>query len=186
MPANRRFVEIVVRHRAKFEALRDFTLDGAQDELHRQAQMRKDQASGGDGVRSPVRGGSIDSLRSPQSPRTSSLGNVPEDSTFAIGDDDASEDESELQPTPSRSSIQSSRAASISSTVDAVPVQLGGMSEKARGKMPAGQGSFSRQPSRNTSTTSLASMAHSVSNTPSHLNTSTGFQPTTFWVSQSA
>lgn len=184
--ANRRFIEIVVRHRARFEALRDFTLEGAQEELHRQAQMRKDLASGGDGVRSPVRAASLDSLRSPVSARTPSLGNVPEDSAFAIGDEETSDDESEMQPTPSRSSVQSSRAASISSPTDvaqAVPIQLGGMSEKARGKMAAGQGSFSRQQSRNASTTSLASISNAISNQETSVSSAGGFIATSAWVS---
>ncbi|OAA64427.1 hypothetical protein SPI_03074 [Niveomyces insectorum RCEF 264] len=125
---------------------------------------------------------SVDSLRSPATaapphPRPPpSLSDVPEDETFAIGgdedddeddeeDDEANEgnaaaaDESdegdEPRATPSQSSLSEnpSRASSIISVEDAVPTQLRGMSEKARGKMPAGALSFSRQ----NSTTSLGS-----------------------------
>lgn len=88
----------------------------------------------------------------------SSLSNVPEDGTFAIGDDDDDDDDDsddEPQPTPAQSSPGSdepSRASSVADNVeDAVPTQLRGMSEKARGKMPAGSSGFSRQ----NSTTSL-------------------------------
>ena len=61
----------------------------------------------------------------------------------------------EPRPTPSQSSISNnpSRASSVVSVEDAVPTQLRGMSEKARGKMPAGAGPF--RFSRQNSTTSL-------------------------------
>jgi hypothetical protein len=81
-----------------------------------------------------------------------------EDDTFAIGDDDddSDDDDEGAQPTPARSttsdsvSMASSQASNVD-VEDAVPVQVRGMSEKARGKMPAGMGAFSRQ----NSTTSL-------------------------------
>ena len=98
--------------------------------------------------------GSVDSLRSPttSSFRGPTLSNVPEDETFAIGDDDDDSDD-EARPTPSQSSLSEnpSRAGSVVSAEDAVPTQLRGMSEKARGKMPASARNFSRQ----NSTTSL-------------------------------
>ncbi|KAJ4306572.1 hypothetical protein N0V88_001376 [Collariella sp. IMI 366227] len=76
------------------------------------------------------------------------------DGTFAIGDDDDSDDEA--RPTPAASSPREnpSVASSVASaTDDDVPRQLEGMSEKARGKRPAGAGTFSRQ----NSTASLGS-----------------------------
>ncbi|KAK5277359.1 hypothetical protein LTR16_009883, partial [Cryomyces antarcticus] len=105
----------------------------------------------------------------------SSLSNVPEETgAFAIGDDDSDEDDM-IRPTPSHSSAQStstSRAASISSSVDnALPMQLRGMSEKARGKMPLGQPSFARQ----NSTTSLSSMSAAT------LMMDDSFSPTPEW-----
>lgn len=77
-------------------------------------------------------------LQSPSgSHHRSSLTDVPEEDTFAIGDDEE-DSEDEDQPTPAQTPNEApSRASSVSSSVDdAVPVQLRGMSEKARGKMP--------------------------------------------------
>ncbi len=110
-----------------------------------------------DGLEDVSTRSSAESLRSPVTPslsRVSTLSNVPEDETFAIGDDDDdSDDDDEQRPTPSQSSPSEnpSRASSVASVEDAVPTQLRGMSEKARGKMPAGAHNFSRQ----NSTTSL-------------------------------
>jgi High-temperature-induced dauer-formation protein len=141
--------------------------------MERQERARKDRGS--EEARSP-QNSSFDSARNIQPlSRSSTLGDVPEDSAFAIGDDDDSDMEQEGQVTPGGvSSPTDSRAPSISSSVDdAVPLQLRGMSEKARGKMPAGAPSFSRQ----NSTTSLSS----------HLATTSapqiGFQPSSSWVS---
>ena len=163
---NRRFVDVVVRSRKRFQALRNFTVEGAQAELDRQAQERKDRGGDVSVVRS--RQASIESVRSPVSAQSPRLGNVPEDSTFAIGDDEDDEaDEISNMARPGRPS---------SSVVeDAVPVQSRSMSEKARGKQPIGQGNFSRSTSRNASTSSLASI---TTNTP-HQN---GFHPSTDWV----
>lgn len=83
----------------------------------------------------------MDSIRSPSSShqRAPNLSDVPEDGTFAIGDDE--DEDSDNEPTPAESTPSEqhipSRANSVSSSVDdAVPTQLRGMSEKARGKMP--------------------------------------------------
>lgn len=119
----------------------------------------------GDGARSPVGG------RTP-------LSHVPEEEgTFAIGDDEDSDEEADGQDTPAQSSpsLRTSRTPSVSSSIDdSVPLQLRGMSEKARGKMPAGQPSFSRQ----NSTTSLSSHVAAVTS-----SSGGGFTPTTPWVS---
>jgi len=114
-------------------------------------------------------------LRSPTVSRTPTLTNVPEENAaFAIGDDDDSDaDEATPQGTP-QSPSAASRSASIASSVDeSVPLQLRGMSEKARGKRPVGQPAFSRQ----NSTASLSSLA-----TPS-LAASEFFTPSATWVS---
>ncbi|KAK3679782.1 hypothetical protein LTR78_000158 [Recurvomyces mirabilis] len=160
--SNRRFVDVVLRTRKRFYALRDFTVEGALAELDRQSQERKDRGelvgpAAAGGVRSPVRGGSIDSLRSPASTRSPHLGNVPEHGAFAIGDDedDEAEEGGELR---SSASFTAPLSASSSVTEDAVPLQSRSMSEKARGKQPVGQGSFSRSTSRNTSTASLPAL----------------------------
>jgi High-temperature-induced dauer-formation protein len=139
----------VYRSRKKFEALRSFTLESGQEEIEQQRRLRKERSNDA-GNESSIHSGSANPTSGHQG--TPMLGNVPEeDGAFAIGDDDDdSENDQDHRPTPS----QSSRTPSISSSVDdTVPLQLRGMSEKARGKMPAGTPTFSRQ----NSTTSLSS-----------------------------
>jgi hypothetical protein len=171
--ANRRFVDIVCRSHKRFEALRDFTVDGALTELDRIKQERKDRNGSIAGVTSPTRGASMDSIRSPASSRSPSLGNVPEYGAFAIGGDDDDED----LETPIVSPHSRSHSNASASADDAVPTQTRSMSEKARGKQPVGHGSFSR--SRNTSNTSLSSLQ---TQTPHPLTTSTQFTPTGEWL----
>ena len=170
---NRRFVEVIVKSRKRFEALRDFTVEGALAEVDRIARERKD-AGEPTGIMSPIRNASIDSARSPATARSSALGNVPEDSAFAIGDDEDDEEESTV-------GVSTPMSASTSVVDDAVPLQSRSMSEKARGKQPVNQTSFSRTNSRNTSNASLTAL-----NT---LQTSTSpqpFAPTPEWVSPRA
>ena len=152
MIANPNLVHTVLRARKQFEALRSFTLESGQEEIERQLRRRKDRASG--------HRRSTDHSRSPVSTRPGqpSLQDVPEEtSAFAIGDDEDSEDDkpTNITPTPSSTSAQDSQAASISSVDGTVTPQLRGMSEKARGKMPAEPSTFSR-PASTTTTTSLA------------------------------
>ena len=180
-PENQKFVHAVMKSRKRFEALRTFTLESGREEIERLNRRRKEILDGPEPSNSPTRttrNSSIESIRSPQSSRAPSLSNVPEEGgTFAIGDDDDSDNEDhELQPTPSQSSPSNhnSRSPSVSSSVDdAVPLQLRGMSEKARGKMPAGQSTFSRQ----NSMTSLSNHSSAV------LSTGTGFNPSAQWAS---
>jgi len=155
---NPNLIYAIVRSRKRFQALRDFTLESGQEEIERQNQQRKESTA------DLQRTNSIDSIRSPTVSRTPTLGNVPEEnSAFAIGDDDDSDAEEQLSAEPPQSPPQSasgaSRAASIaslaSSVDESVPLQVRGMSEKARGKMPVGQPTFSRQ----NSMTSLSSAA---------------------------
>ncbi|KAL9613044.1 MAG: hypothetical protein Q9167_002390 [Letrouitia subvulpina] len=162
--SNRALARMILKSKRRFEALRTFTLESGQEETERLNQRRKDSGDGFDAATSPVqltRTGSVDSARSPQSARTPSLSNVPEESgTFTIGEDEDFEEEENtvILPTPSQSSPsgQNTRTPSRSSSVDEpLPTQLRGMSEKARGKMPAGQPAFSRQ----NSSTSLSSHA---------------------------
>ncbi|OCK84449.1 hypothetical protein K432DRAFT_320306 [Lepidopterella palustris CBS 459.81] len=173
---NPNLIYCVLRSKNRFQALRDFTLESGQEEIERQNQLRKEQCGEGGTGR---QGDSIDSLRSPLSSRTPTLSNVPEENTaFAIGDDEDTEDEGHNQPARIQSPVQSpsgtnSRTASVSSSVDdAVPLQLRGMSEKARGKMPVGQPSFSRQ----NSTTSLSSVSIPT------LATNEFFTPSAAWI----
>lgn len=169
---NPNLIYAIVRSRKRFQALRDFTLESGQEEVARQNEQRKE--NGADLQRT----NSIDSLRSPTILRTPTLGNVPEEnSAFAIGDDDDSDADETRTHEPTQSPINSpsgaSRSASIASSIDeSVPMQLRGMSEKARGKMPMGQPAFSRQ----NSMTSLSSM------TP-NLAANEFFTPSAIWVS---
>lgn len=161
-----------MRNRKRFEALRNFTLESGQEEIEKRNRRRKDSRASSDidSTRS-----SFESLRSPSTAhsRPPALSNVPEeDGTFTIGEDE--EDSDEERPTPSHSepSENPSRASSISNVEDAVPTQLRGMSEKARGKMPAGSQNFSRQ----NSMTSLS--GYSISGQSQNGM----FEPTAQWI----
>ena len=177
---NKRFIQAVFKSRKRFEALRSFTLESGQAEIERQKQRKKDLAEGAILPSSPTRtsrNGSIDSARTPISSRSPALTDVPEEGgAFTIGDDESDDDEDrEMLPTPSHSSPSGhdSRTPSVASSADEpLPAQLRGMSEKARGKLPAGQSSFSRQ----NSMTSLSS--HQANITSPTL----GFEPTAPWV----
>lgn len=152
---NPAFIYALLKNRKKVEALRAFTLESGQEEIERRNRRRK---GGADGDLPGSLRSSVDSIRShgtsrPQSPTFS---DAPADAgAFAIGDDDDDDDDSddEARPTPAQSSPSEnpSQASSAADYSDAVPTQLRGMSEKARGKMPAGMPTFSRQ----NSTTSL-------------------------------
>lgn len=167
-------VYAVLKSKKRFEALRAFTLESGQQEIERQNQRRKNNSSSSDsGVLSPTLPPSRDESRGSAAGRRP-LGHVPEDGAFAIGGDD-SDEEDEPQNTPSQSSpsVEPSRTPSVSSLADDnVPSQLRGMSEKARGKLPASQPTFSRQ----NSTTSLSSYAAVL---PASSN---GFIATPSWV----
>lgn len=143
--------------------------------MERQEQLRKENPESNRTART----NSIDSIRSPVSIRSPSLGNVPEESSaFAIGDDESDEEGEATNLVRSHTAssavtiLDSPRPASISSINEGLPIQLRGMSEKARGKMPAGQNSFSR-------TNSINSMQNLISSTSYPSN----FQPTAEWVS---
>jgi len=163
MTGNSTFIFSVLRAHKRFYALRDFVTEGGQAELERNAQLRKELAEDPSRLMySPSRNVSVESLRSPMRARAPVLSNVPEDgSTFAIGNDDDSDDESRPIPTPSsRASEDMSRRTSMEESVDdAVPMQTRGMSEKARGKLPAHQLSFVRHNS-NASLNSMAIASH--------------------------
>ena len=124
-------------------ALRSFTLESGQEEIERVNRRRKEAGSPRDpSDLSESRRESVDSVRSPsssQAQRAPLLGDVPEE-TFAIGDDEDEDEEDYHRPTQavvSSPTSMTSRASSISESVDdAVPTQLRGMSEKARGKLP--------------------------------------------------
>ncbi|KAI4112861.1 MAG: hypothetical protein LQ345_006056 [Seirophora villosa] len=180
-PSNRIFVRAIMKTSRKFEALRSLTLESGQEELERIKQRRKDSTASAEELRSPtrsLRNGSFDSVRSPQSTRTPSLSNVPEEGgTFTIGGDDDTDEEDEMEPlaTPAHSSPSNytSQTPSRSSSIDEpLPTQLKGMSEKARGKMPASQSSFSRH----SSSTSLNSHPATI------MSPTVGFSPSPHWI----
>jgi len=175
LPGNPNFIYAVLRNKRRFEALRSFTLESGQAEIERRNRRRKESANDStDSLEAFSRRTSVESIRSPSGShrRSSTLSNVPEEeSAFAIGDDDDDTDD-DHHPTPAQST-PSERPSSVSSTIDdAVPVQLRGMSEKARGKMPAGTPTFSRQ----NSTTSLSSYA------AAGLAANGSFEPSPQWI----
>ncbi|KAF2113853.1 high-temperature-induced dauer-formation protein-domain-containing protein [Lophiotrema nucula] len=168
---NPNLIYAIVRSQKRFQALRNFTLESGQEEIERQNQLKKEQGS------ELRRADSIDSLRSPTLPRTPTLAEVPEENNaFTIGDDDDSDDDDHTPEPPRSPSLPhsgASRSASIASSVDdTVPLQLRGMSEKARGKRPVGQPAFSRQ----NSTTSLMSISTPI------LGGNEFFTPSTAWI----
>ena len=179
LSANRILVQGIFKYRKRFEALRTFTLENGQKEIERLNQRKKEAAASSSptGTAFHSRNSSVDSIRSPQSARSPSLSDVPENAAFAIGDDDSDNDTQETPPTPPQSSpsAHTSRTTSISSVGEPLPPQLRGMSEKARGKRPAGQPSFSRQNSI-------------MSFSPNQLTSITspmipgGFAPTPSWI----
>ena len=180
---NKIFVQAIIKSRKRFEALRSFTLESGREEIELLKQQKKDAVNGAETAQSPARrsrNSSLDSIRSPQTARTPTLSNVPEEGgAFAIGDDEDSEDDENQDmyraPSVSSPSNQHSRTPSVSSSIDEpLPTQVRGMSEKARGKMPAGQPSFSRQ----NSTTSLNSHPTAI------ISPNPGFDPTPEWASR--
>jgi hypothetical protein len=173
---NPNFIFAILRNRKRFEALRSLTLESGQEEVERRNRRRKDSGASHDPLEPNSTRSSMESIMSPttQPSRAPTLGDVPEeDNTFAIGDDeDDSDDEARPTPAASSPSDNPSGASSVASAADDdVPRQLQGMSEKARGKMPAGAANFSRQ----NSTTSLGGPAAGQS-------MSGQFQPSAHWM----
>jgi hypothetical protein len=172
---NPELVLAILKNKKKIEALRSFTLESGREEIERRTRSRKDGTSTDPFDTGSLRS-SLESVASPTSlVRSSSIDEATTDGAFAIGDDDDdedSDDEHEPTPAPSTSSDNPSQGSSAVNAEDAVPTQLRGMSEKARGKLPAGMRSFSRQ----NSTTSLG--GHSMSNQ----NHTGAFEPTAQWI----
>lgn len=169
--SNPNLIYAVWRSRKRIEALRAFTLDGGQAEIERAAQRRKEEASneGGNALSRSSTTETFATRGGPGSPNTDNA----VDGTFAIGDSDDSENDEAPTPSQSTHSMRTSRTPSIasSSIADDVPIQLTGMSEKARGKMPAGSSTFSRQ----NSTTSLSASS-------TYVGPRGSFAPTSEWL----
>jgi hypothetical protein len=170
---NPELVYAILKNRKHVEALRAFTLESGQEEIQRRNRRRKEAASSSDHLGSTSTRSSVESTGDPTSHgEPPSLSGVPaEDDTFAIGDDEDDSDD-ETHPTPAPSSPRESGSSIASQAEDDVPRQLRGMSEKARGKMPVGAHSFSRQ----NSTTSLGSYSAAGQ------SQSGAFEPTTQWI----
>ncbi|KAF4120539.1 hypothetical protein GMORB2_2977 [Geosmithia morbida] len=175
---NPELVIALVRHKKRIEALRSFTLESGQEEMERRQRMRKDSGASFDPLDPGSLRSSAESTRSPSSApaHAQTLEEVPEDGAFSIGEDeDDSDDDGDSRPTPAQSTMsdRQSQDSTVQAADDGVPVQLRGMSEKARGKMPANARSFSRQ----NSTTSLST--YSVSG---QAPGGGAFEPTTQWI----
>jgi hypothetical protein len=164
----------IVKSRKRIEALRGFTLESGQEEIERRTRLKKDRS---DSIDSSSVRSSFDSTRSPPTASTKSatVDEEAEDGTFAIGDSDDDDSDDDPQPTPAQSttSENQSQASSAGNLDDSMPTQLRGMSEKARGKMPAGSRSFSRQ----NSTTSLGGQSSSA-----RTHSGGSFEPTPHWI----
>ncbi|KAJ5754410.1 hypothetical protein N7533_003953 [Penicillium manginii] len=168
---NSYLVYAILKYKQRFEAVREFTLESGQQEIERQQERWKAGTASNDTLASPTLSQPEDDLHLPSGAR-SPLTQIPEEnSAFAIGEDD-SDDEGQHTPSQSSPSAQTSRRPSIASTTDETSSQLRGMSEKARGKKPAGQPSFSRQNSM-TSQTSMSAL---------FLSSSMAFTPTVGWL----
>ncbi|KAI9832089.1 MAG: hypothetical protein M1826_002418 [Phylliscum demangeonii] len=147
--ANTTFVLAVLHSKKRFEALRHFTLESGQAEVQRQ-QQRKEERSDEAGNPNASRESSNEIPRIPSSGRRGPLPNVQEESdAFAIGDDDDSDGD----------------------MAHAVPLQRP-LSGKARGKLPAGARTFSRQ-------SSTVSLSHSSATA---MPSEAGFAPTDQWI----
>lgn len=174
---NPELIFAIVKNKKRIEALRSFTLESGQEEMERRQRQRKDSGGSVDPLDPASLRSSSESIRSPSNApsRNSTLEEVPEDGTFAIGDDDEAEDSDDgYQPTPAQSTVSDNPSQDSRGTPmeDAVPIQLRGMSEKARGKLPASMRSFSRQ----NSSTSLG--AYSVASQ----SQGGAFEPSTHWI----
>ncbi|KAM5453585.1 hypothetical protein MaudCBS49596_002788 [Microsporum audouinii] len=172
---NAYMVYVVLKSRRRFESLRAFTLESGQQEIEQQNQLRKATSSSSGDFSTNSRTHARDSYEAGNGRRP--LSHVPEeeDGTFAIGDDDSDEEGDGGQPASQVASptAEGFCSAPVSPLDESVPLQLRGLSEKARGKMPAGQPTFSRQ----NSMTSLNSYAPTVT------TNARGFVPTSAWVS---
>ena len=160
---NPNLVYTILKSRKRVEALRAFTLESGQQGLEQLGRRRKeglDSQIDSTATSSPTRSHATYKSRASEE----------EPSTFAIGDSEESEEDESSSldpPTPSQSthsSHQNSRTPSISSTADD---NHHGMSDRARGKMPAGrQNSTSTVPDYSTEKPSLTPLRQNGLFTP--------------------
>lgn len=175
---NAQFIYTILRSSKRFEALRNFTLESAQEEIDRQDRLKKDRREAGMNNSPETSSDAPNTPSLPQRPQAEE-----EQTPFAIGDDEDSEDEKDekkeqdvgedttevpLATSPTHAPPAHTQPAS-SSVEDAVPHQLRGMSEKAQGKMPE----------RSNSIVSIASQ--NASSGP-HIQGIGQFVPTPAWI----
>jgi High-temperature-induced dauer-formation protein len=173
--SNANLIYAILRSKKKIEALRIFTLESGQEEIERRARRRKEILGSASNTVASPRQMAHEPSGALSRTSTSTLPHVPEEhGTFAIGDSDDSDDDHRPTPSQSSPSLHNSRTPSIASSADdSTPIQLRGMSEKARGKMPAGAQTFSRQ----SSTASISSH-----NTNVFAANGQAFEPTPHWL----
>ncbi|KAI9726030.1 MAG: hypothetical protein M1828_002038 [Chrysothrix sp. TS-e1954] len=171
---NAPLVYAILRAHKRFASLQAMANNGAEHEIDKLALRRKEQAES-NSISSGVHRGN----ESVHSPRASNLASISEQrDAFAIGGDDSDDEQDNTDDhTPSRTSFQSETNSRLGSSADGaeevLPTQLRGMSQRARGKMPASHPPFSRQSSSaNLNSPSLAS--------PSPYG---GFEPSVAWMS---
>ncbi|KAK6347142.1 hypothetical protein TWF696_007221 [Orbilia brochopaga] len=167
--SNPSFIYAILRSHKRFETLRSFTLESGKAEIEKQRRLRKDSAS---------------DIMQPESPtlsRTNTARSTPDPAlpadpdTFQIGDSDDSETEGTVRTTRSSSAVMTPTSTTFesrgNSIDDSMPIQLRGMSEKARGKLPMGQ--LSRQNSAMSISSHSSAMAY---------NSAGEFVPSPEWI----
>ncbi|EWC43393.1 hypothetical protein DRE_07692 [Drechslerella stenobrocha 248] len=169
--SNPSFIYAILRSHKRFENLRSFTLDSGKAEIEKQRRLRKDSASD---IMQPLESPSLSRSNTARSVTDSASAAPADPDTFTIGDSDDSDAES--TPRTNRSSVAMTPTSTTfesrgNSIDDAVPIQLRGMSEKARGKLPMGQ--LSRQ----NSALSIASHSSSMAYNPAG-----EFAPSPEWI----
>ena len=190
---NPNFIYALLRSHKRIEALRTFTLESGQSDLDSAARRRKDRGPHDLDLSTPTETPkqSLSLSRNPSAPTSPSA--------FEIADSDDEEDSddsaSHMRPTNRQTSRPSSRPASRPSSRPAspptiaspnptdtdfdsstLPLQLRGMSEKARGKLP--EHTFMR-----TNSISSISSLHSHPPTPTTSSApSYPFTPTPSWL----
>ena len=172
---NPNLIYAVLKARKQVEALRAFTLETGQAEIDQLARRAKESSS--------VEDGGVNARSGISQGQRPSLGEVPEDGAFVVGEsEDDESDHEETRHTPTAfPAVRSSNSPSRSPTGDNVPAQLRGMSEIARGKMPINSPSFSRQ----NSTASLAGQSpqSTLNGAPAgRAGSNSTFAPTTQWI----
>lgn len=179
---------MLVANKKRLQSIQEINIDGALAELDRLAQQRKDRGEDALSLHSPLSGSrpaSFDSGRGPlpaANARPSSLGDVPENDRFAIGDEDEDDDD-----VVSEDDEETPQASSTITTLEGASSPR--LSEKARGKQPATTVSIASASSRTPSTMSIPSLQttqnnnHNLTQSTNTLSeTQPAFRPTQDWL----